>query len=88
MKREMTSLMLELHLYKYFEFRAANVSDIDLRSICGSLIQKDFLPTDNLQENASPSDKDLNTTGSPPPKRRRKETASGGKVLPKLKLQV
>ena len=86
MKREMTSLMSELHLYKYFEFRATNVSDIDLGSICGSLIQEDFLPNGNLQETASPSDKDVNTTGSPPPKRRRKETISGGKSASKFKI--
>ena len=85
MKREITSLMSELYLYKYFEFRAANVSDIDLGSICGSLIQKDFLLNVNLHETASPSDKDVNTTGSPPPKRRRKET-SGGKSASKFKI--
>ena len=86
MKREMTSLMSELHLYKYFEFRAADVSEIDLHSTCGSLIQKDFLLNDNLHETASPSDKDVNTTGSPPPKRRRKETVSGGKSASKIKI--
>ena len=82
----MTSLKSELHLQKYFELRAADVSDTDLHSICGSVIQKDFLSNGNLQETATTSDKDVNTTGNPPPKRRRKETASGGKSVSKIKI--
>ena len=87
MKREVTSLMSELHLNRYFEFRATNVSDVDLRSICGSLIQKDFSAQwQSSGKPQTPSDQDVSTTGSPPPKRRRKETASGGKSASKIKI--
>ena len=88
MKTEIANLVTELTSitknYKYFQFRAGEVSDIDLRDICGVLIQKPFQRNISLQETTSTSNRDVSTTGSPAPKRRRKEAASGGESGSKL----
>ena len=89
MKREMTNFVSELTniTKKYFEFKAADISDIDLGDICGLLIQKPFQPNIILQETTDTRDKDVSTGASPAPKRRRKEAASGRKDCSKLKLE-
>ena len=76
LKMEMTNLVAEFSWYKYFEFRATEVSDIDLCSICGLLIPKYFLPNICLQEITTTSDNHVNSTGSPTPEKSHRQTAS------------
>ena len=88
MKIELANLTSEITSItknnKYFQFRAGEVSDINLRDICGVLIQKPFQRNISLQETTSTSNRNVSTTGSPAPKRRRKEAASGGESGSKL----
>ena len=70
MKSEMTNIMSDLGINKYFKFRTGQVSDTDLCNICGSLIQENFQPQINLQETTATGEKDANHTGSSAPRKR------------------